>query len=123
MRIFSEIIRLPEFEKDFKKLLKKFRTVEEDFGTFIKTELNLYHKLGKDNNGIFAIPGLKIENPKIYKAKKFACRSLKGEGVQSGMRVIYAYYEQEDKIELIEVYYKGDKENEDRERILKHYQK
>ena len=123
MKIFNEVIRLPEFEKDFKKLLKKFRTLEEDFETFIKTELNLYHKLGKDNKGIFPIPGLKIESPKIYKAKKFACRSLKGKGVQSGIRVIYAYYEQEDKVELVEVYYKGDKENEDRERILKHYQK
>ena len=61
-----------------------------------------------------------IQNSKIYKAKKFACRSLKGKGVQSGIRVIYAYFEKEDKIELIEIYYKGDKENEDRERILKY---
>lgn len=123
MRIFSEIIRLPEFEKDFKKLLKKFRTLEEDLEIFIKTELNLYHKLGIDNKGILQIPGLGMENPKTYKAKKFACRSLKGKGVQSGIRVIYAYYEKEDKVELIEIYYKGDKENEDRERILKYYKK
>jgi mRNA-degrading endonuclease RelE of RelBE toxin-antitoxin system len=123
VKIFNEIIPLPEFEKDFKKLLKKFRTLEEDFETFIKTELNLFHKLGKDNKGVFPICGLKIESPKIYKAKKFACRSLKGKGVQSGIRVIYAYYEQEDKVELIEIYYKGDKENEDKERILRHYQK
>ena len=39
----------------------------------------------------------------------------------SGIRIIYAYYEKEDKIEFIEIYYKGDKENENRERILKHY--
>ena len=123
MGIFSEIIRLPEFEKDFKKLLKKFKTLEEDFETFIKTELNLYHKLGIDNKGILQISGLGIENPKIYKATKFACRSRKGRGVQSGIRVIYAYYEQEDKVELIEIYYKGDKENEDRERKLKYYKK
>jgi hypothetical protein len=123
VRIFSEIIRLPEFEKDFKKLLKKFRTLEEDLEIFIKTELNLYHKLGIDNKGILQIPGLGMENPKTYKAKKFACRSLKGKGVQSGIRVIYAYYEKEDKVELIEIYYKGDKENEDRERILKYYKK
>ncbi|MGH7793214.1 MAG: hypothetical protein ACREOB_12945, partial [Thermodesulfobacteriota bacterium] len=82
---------------------------------------NLYHKLKVDNKGIFRIPGLKIESPKIFKAKKFASRSLKGKGVQSGIRVIYAYFEEEDKIELIEIYYKSDKENEDRERILKYY--
>ena len=123
VKIFNEISRLAEFEKDIRKLLKKFKTIEDDLEIFIQTELNLYHKLKIDNKGIFQIQGLKIENPKIYKAKKFACRSFKGKGVQSGIRVIYAYFEEEDEIELIEIYYKGDKENEDRERILKHYRR
>ena len=121
MKIFHEVSRLPEFEKDIKKLLKRFKTLEDDLEIFIKNELNLYHKLKIDNKGVFQVPGLKIEIPKIYKAKKFACRSLKGKGVQSGIRVIYAHFEEKDKIELIEIYYKGDKENEDRERILKYY--
>ena len=121
MKTFNEIHRLPEFNKDIKKLLKKFRTLEEDLDIFIKTELMLYHKLNKDNKGIFPIPGLGIENPRIYKVKKFACRSLKGKGVQSGIRVIYGYSEKQDKIELIEIYYKGDKENEDRDRIIRNY--
>lgn len=123
MKIFLEISRLPEFEKDIRKLLKRFKTLEDDLEIFIKNELNLYHKLKIDNKGIFQIPGLQIESPNIYKAKKFACRSLKGKGVQSGIRVIYAYFEQEDKVELIEIYYKGDKEDEDRERILKYYRR
>jgi hypothetical protein len=46
---------------------------------------------------------------------------VRGKGAQSGIRVIYAYYEEEDKIELVEIYFKGDKENEDRQRILKYY--
>ncbi len=121
MKIFHEVSSLPEFEKDIKKLLKRFKTLEDDLEIFIKNELNLYHKLKIDNKGVFQVPGLKIEIPKIYKAKKFACRSLKGKGVQSGIRVIYAYFEEQDSIELIEIYYKGDKENEDRERILKYY--
>ena len=121
MTTFNEIRRLPEFDKDMKKLLKKFRSLEEDLDVFIKTELLLYHKLKKDNKGVFLIPGLGIENPKIYKAKKFACRSLKGRGVQSGIRVIYGYFEKEDRIELIEIYFKGDKENEDENRIMRHY--
>jgi len=112
---------LPEFDRDLKKLLKKFKTLEEDLRIFIEKQLNLYHKLGIDNKGIFPIAGLGIEYPRIYKAKKFACRSLKGKGVQSGIRVIYAYFENQDKIELIEIYYKGDKEEEDRERIVRHY--
>ncbi len=40
--------------------------------------------------------------------------------MQSGIRVIYACFEEEDMIELIEIYYKGDKENEDKKRILKY---
>lgn len=123
MKIFSKISRLPEFDKDIKKLLKKFKTLEDDLKIFIKNQLYLYHKLKIDNKGVFQISGLQIETPKIYKARKFACRSLKGKGVHSGIRVIYAYFEEEDGIELIEIYYKGDKENEDRGRILKYYKK
>lgn len=120
-KTFREICRLPEFEKDVKKLAKRFKTLEDDLEVFLGTQLELYHKLDIDNKGIFRIPGLPIQDLEIYKAKKFACRSLKGKGVQSGIRVIYAYFEEEDKIELIEVYYKGDRENEDRGRILSHY--
>jgi hypothetical protein len=123
VKIFKEIILLPEFEKDLKKLLKRFRTLEDDLDNFIKTELNLYHKLKIDNKGIFPIPGLLFHDPTVFKAKIFACRSLKGRGVQSGIRVIYSYFEKIDSIELVEIYYKGDKENEDRERILRHYKK
>jgi len=121
VKIFSEIDYLPEFEKDFKRLSKKFRTLEEDFKTFINTQLNLFHKKGIDNKGVVPISGIGIPNPKVYKARKFACRSLKGRGVDSGIRVIYAYWEEEDKLEFIEIYFKGDKENEDRDRILVHY--
>lgn len=121
MKIFREISCLSEFEKDIQRLLKRFKTLEDDLKIFIEKELNLYHKLKIDNKGIFQVSGLQIDSPKIYKAKKFACRSLKGKGVQSGIRVIYAYLEEKDKIELIEIYYKGDKENEDRERIRRYY--
>jgi len=120
-KTFSEVRMLPEFEKDLKKLIKRFRTLKEDLQIFVDKQLQLYHKLRIDNKGVFAIPNLGITYPQIYKAKKFACRSLKGKGVASGIRVIYAHYEKEDVIEFIEIYYKGDKENEDRSRILQKY--
>jgi len=44
-------------------------------------------------------------------------------GAQSGIRVIYAHHEDEDWIEFLEIYYKGDRESEDRERIVKKYKK
>ena len=120
--IFNEVRTLPEFDKDLKKL-KKFRTLIDDLDIFTEKQLQLFHKLGVDNKGIVQISNLGFEYPKIYKARKFACRALKGKGSASGIRVIYAYFEDEDRIEFIEIYYKGDKENEDRERILRHYKK
>lgn len=114
---FREIEYTPSFEKDLKRLLKKFRTLEEDLQTFIKTQIVLFHKLNIDNDGIKRITGLKKEEPKVFKAKKFACKSLKGKGARSGIRVIYSYFEESDTIEFIEMYYKGEKENEDHERI------
>ncbi len=90
---------------------------------FIKVALNAFHKQNIDSRAIFHISDLGIRSPKIYKAKKFACKALKGKGAQSGIRIIYAYHEEEDRIEFIEIYYKGDKENEDRERVLRNYKK
>lgn len=115
--LFKEISHVPEFEKDLKKLLKRFSSLEDDLQTFIKVAMQLFHKQKIDSRAIFHISDLGIHSPKIYKAKKFACKALKGKGAQSGMRVIYAYHEEEDWIEFIEIYYKGDKASEDRERI------
>jgi mRNA-degrading endonuclease RelE of RelBE toxin-antitoxin system len=119
-KIFNKIVNISEFEKDLKKLSKKFPTLREDLNNLIKHGLNAFHNLNIDNRGIFRIIGLGIENPKIYKVKKFASKSIKGKGVQSGIRVIYAYHEEENKIEFIEIYYKGNKALEDRERIKKY---
>jgi len=118
---FREIARLPEFERDLKGLVKRFRTLEEDLATLLKTQLVLFLKLGVDNKGVFEIPGMPFDEPKMYKVKKFACRALKGRGANSGLRLIYAHFEEADKIELVEIYFKGDKENEDRDRILRNY--
>ncbi len=120
MRKFSKVVRLPEFEGDMKKLSRRFRTLEDDLDVFIDTALDLYHKLRVDYAGIVQISRLGIETP-IYKAIKFACRSLKGKGARSGIRVIYTYHKDTDTIELIEIYHKADKENENRERILRYY--
>ena len=120
--IFKEIKKLSDFEKDLNRLVRKFRTLNDDLNNFINTQLDLYHKMNIDNGGIFQITGLGFEYPKIYKAKKFACKSLKGKGVKSGMRIIYAYFEKEDKIEFIEIYYKEkDYTDFNKDRIRKYY--
>jgi len=121
-KLFKEITHhVLEFEKDLKRLVKKFSSLEEDLQMFIKVAMNAFHKKKIDSNAIFHISDLGIRSPKIYKAKKFACKALKGKGAQSGIRVIYAYHEEVGWIEFIEIYYKGDKESEDRERIKSYY--
>lgn len=120
-KIFREVRRISEFDKDLKRLKKRFKTLDDDIETFITKQLKLTHKLGIDNKGVVPIPELGIEIPKIYKARKFACRALKGRGVMSDIRIIYAYYEDEDIVEFIEIYFKGDKATEDKKRIIKYY--
>jgi hypothetical protein len=121
--MFREIVRIPEFEKDMKKLRKRFRTLDEDIDNFIKFALIPFHKEGSDYGGIVVVSDLGIEEPKIYKVRKFACRALKGKGNQTGIRIIYAYFKDEDRIEFVEIYFKGDKEIEDRKRINSKYLK
>jgi hypothetical protein len=106
-----------EFGKDFKKLLKRFQSLSEDLEIAKRAVIELYHVRGIDNASVFEIPGYGAAGIKVYKIKKFACKALKGTGNRSGIRVIYAYYEGEARVEFIEIYYKGDKEKEDGERI------
>jgi len=122
-KLFKKITHVPEFEKDLKKLAKRLSSLEDDLGMFIKVAMNAFNRLKIDSNAIVHIFDLKIKSPKIFKAKKIACRALKGKGAQSGIRVIYAYHEDEDWIEFIEIYYRGDKESEDRERAVRIYRK
>ncbi|MGE0631264.1 MAG: hypothetical protein AB7H48_00825 [Parachlamydiales bacterium] len=100
-----------------KKLLKRFPSLEKDLEVFQKVQLNLFHKQGLDNGGIVRIVGLEQGLLPIFKARKFACRSLKGKGAQSGIRVIYAYDAESDCIKYLEIYYKGDQELETRTRF------
>ena len=122
-KLFKQITHAPEFEKDLKKLLRRFASLKEDLQIFIKVAMNAFHKQNIDSRAVLQISELGIHSPKIYKAKKFACKALKGKGVQSGIRIIYAYHEEEDRIEFIEIYYKGDKASENRARIVRYYGK
>lgn len=118
MTVFHKIARHEGFSKDLKKLLKRFPTLETDLASFVNAQLVSYHKFQVDNNGIERLQRLGFEDPPIFKATKFACRSLKGRGVRSGIRITYAYIEKIDTIQLIQIYYKEkDDTKEDRERI------
>lgn len=108
------------FDKDLKRLLRKFRTLEEDVEVAKKNAIELFHLTNIDNNSVEPIPNFCTDEVKICKIKKFACKALKGRGVQSGIRVIYAYHILTNTVDFIEMYFKGESENEDKERIKKY---
>jgi hypothetical protein len=113
-----ELSNLPEFDKQFKTLLRKYRTLEEDLDV-LKKVLRI-HPRGYPP-GIVRVSGLGIKT-EIYKVKHFRCKTLKHKGSRSGIRVIYAYFEDEQKIEFVEIYYKEKDDRDcDKKRILKYY--
>ncbi|MDP4009430.1 MAG: hypothetical protein Q8P53_00395 [Candidatus Shapirobacteria bacterium] len=99
--------RLTIFDKEFKRLFKKYRSLDKDLD-ILKATLELF-PTGQSNNSEIVHHS---DNIKIVKTRLF-CRYLKG----STLRLTYAYHQIENKICFLEIYYKGDKENEDRERI------
>ncbi len=108
---------LPEYQKDLKKLLKKYRTLISDVED-VKKVLSVRPDAQEPFS--FRIDGLGIESC-VIKVKKIAGDSFKGKGSSSGFKLIYAYFKEIPKIVLVELYHKSNKENEDRERILKYF--
>jgi mRNA-degrading endonuclease YafQ of YafQ-DinJ toxin-antitoxin module len=108
---------LTEFKKDLKGLLKKHRTLNDDLNV-VKKVLAVAPDARPPFS--FRIDNLGLETC-VIKVKKIACKALKGRGVNSGLRLIYAYFESEAKIVFVELYHKNDKENEDKQRILKYF--
>jgi mRNA-degrading endonuclease YafQ of YafQ-DinJ toxin-antitoxin module len=108
---------LNEFEKDLKLLLKKYRTLNEDLEE-IKTILKKKPEARPPFS--FTINNLALKTC-VIKVKKIACKALKGRGVNSGLRLIYAYFKNDEKIVFIELYHKNDKENEDKQRIIDNF--
>ena len=108
---------LTEFKKDLKKLLKKYRTLNSDLDI---VKLDLSDDPGARPPFSFRIDNLGLETC-VIKVKKIACRSLKGRGVNSGLRLVYAHFQDEQKIVFIELYHKNDKLNEDRGRIIDNF--
>ena len=103
----NKFYQLPEFEKELKRLSKKYPSLIDDVED-IKPVLAISPTgIGKN----FTIVSI-FENIKIIKVRVH-CESLRSRSV----RLIYAFHEDRIEFMYIEIYFKGDKENEDRERI------
>jgi mRNA-degrading endonuclease RelE of RelBE toxin-antitoxin system len=103
----SNFSQLPEFEKELKKLSKKYPSFIEDVEDVKQVLENTPTGIGKNFTLIKTVENVKIVKVRVH------CESLRARTV----RMVYAYHS--DKIEFmyIEIYFKGDKENEDKERI------
>lgn len=109
---------LAEFKKDLKLLLKKYKTLHDDLDVVKKV---LQVTPDERPPFSFRIDHLRLKTC-IIKVKKIACKALKGRGVNSGLRLIYAHFPEEQRIVFIELYHKNDKESEDRDRIIGNFE-
>ena len=98
--------RHARFVNQFQKLQRKYHTLDKDLTIAENAAIELLHIKNLDNRSIELIPGFNSERIKICKLKKFACQSLKGKGVKSGIRIIYAFYPKQLAVEYLEIYYK-----------------
>mgnify|MGYP001586905991 CR=1 FL=1 len=88
-------------------MAKKYRSLSDDLIEFKR----IISAIPLGNSKHFNVI-IKTEVRIIIKARLF-CRYLKG----SSLRVVYAFHCQSCKIDFIEIYFKGEKENEDYGRI------
>ena len=108
------------FRNDLRRLLKRFRTLEDDLGIAKVAAIELYHLNDIDNHSVEEIPGFCTAETRICKLKKFTCKSLPNRGCRSGIRIIYAYRTPGPRVDFIQIYFKGDQPCEDRDRIAQY---
>ncbi len=108
---------IKEFERDVKVLSKKYKTLLEDIEV-VKSVLIVNPYVRPPFS--FRINNLGLETC-VIKVKKMASRSFKGKGANSGFRLVYAHFEEQNKIVLVEIYHKSIKSQEYRKRIIKNF--
>lgn len=105
-----QIDKSKEFDRDFKPLLKRYRTLETDMNNLVDALENSPSPESKSNLRI-----LKQEGDKLYGLKAYLyCASLK---TDRKIRVIYTYDVEGQRIKLIEIYVKGDEDKHDKKRL------
>ncbi|MDI6850198.1 MAG: hypothetical protein QME69_10465 [Candidatus Saccharicenans sp.] len=100
----------PEFLKNFKRLGKKYPSLDEDLREFKKVISRFPIGRSKHFAVLMAMKGIKI-----VKARLFG-RYLKG----SSLRIVYAFQEALDEIKFIEIYSKNEQETENKDLIIEY---
>lgn len=106
----SQFNQLPEFQKEFAKLAKKYKSLPNDLADL---EILLRaHPIGFGTNFVTIHHR---ESVRIVKTR-LACKSLR----ERSLRVIYAYHADNIEFMYIEIYFKGTQANENRARIAEY---
>ena len=105
--MMSKFFQLPEFEKELKKLAKKYPSLVNDVEDIKPVLVDAPTGIGKNFTIIRATEEMKIVKVRIH------CESLRSRAI----RLIYAYHKDKIEFRYLELYFKGDKKNEDRERV------
>lgn len=108
---------LDEFKKDMKGLLKKYKSLREDLLVVKKVLMIMPDERPPFS---FQIDHASVA-ARIIKVRKIACKSLKGEGVNSGLRLIYAHFKKEKRIVMIGLYDRNDKQHSDRKMLFRKF--
>jgi hypothetical protein len=96
-----------EFQRELKKLKKKYKSLDEDFKLFKKILTKSPRGIGRH------ITELASDEEMIVIKSRLFCKYLKGDT----LRIVYFYLKEEEHIVFIEIFYKGVKEREDSKRI------
>ncbi len=112
----TKIIHTDGFDRDLKKLAKKYNSLFDDISIF-EVALSTVRKEPLSDTPRISNLGAKYEKYPVYKVKAFRCRALKGKGSKSGFRIIYYDDVKSDVIHLIQMYHKSTTEMHDSVRI------
>ncbi len=103
----STFSSLPLFDKELKKLSKKYPTLPSDIDDIKPILRECPTGIGKNFIIVKVSGDVKVVKVDVH------CESLRSRSI----RLIYAYHHDRIEFMYLEVYFKGDKENEDRGRI------
>lgn len=84
-----EYVTTLAFEKDFKSLLKKYRSLVDDLERVKTRVIEAYHLKSIDSDSVKIITKANDDQVVVCKIRKFGCKSLPNRGAQSGIREAY----------------------------------
>lgn len=103
-----EFSKHPSFAREFGRLFKRFKSLNDDLEKIKK--ILLKQPEGTDGRHWNALH--RSEQCIVFKTR-MVCQYLR----RGDLRLIYAYFPVESRIDFVEIYFKGDKESEDKKRI------